>query len=313
VFKGQFEVKDSFLISHFLFLFSFLFVILSCFSLPVFSQDDDVIKVESSLVVLNTTITDVKGLPVGGLKQSQFKVFEDGQEQQIEFFAAEKTPFAAVILIDTSGSMEARMSMARSAAINFLDGLRTDDVTAIYNFDTKVSLVQDFSNNRDITERIFDLKADGYTALNDAIYKASQELEKRSEKRKAVIVLSDGADNKSGRSADKVLKAALASNVTIYTIDMSSVEIGGKDRMQNQSALKNFAEKSGGVFIPTPGGASMRAAFKNIVDELGTQYTLSYQPTNKKNDGKWRAIEIKVARPNLNIRTRKGYNAPKEK
>jgi len=307
VIKGIFGIKNLILISHFSFL------ILSCFFSPAFAQDDDIIKVESTLVVLNTTITDAKGLPVSGLKQTQFKVFEDGQEQNIDFFDTEKTPFAAVILIDTSGSMEARISMARSAAINFLDGLRPDDVTAIYNFDTKVSLVQNFSNSRDITEKIFDLKADGYTALNDAIFKAAQELAERPEKRKAIIVLSDGADNKSGRSADKVLKAALVSNVTIYTIDMSMTDTGGKDRLQNQGALKNFAEKSGGTFIPTPGGAAMRTAFKNIVEELGTQYTLGYQPTNTKKDGKWRAIEIRVARPNLNIRTRKGYNAPKEK
>ena len=313
MFRDDFNITISVLISKLSNFSLFLFLISFCFVSPVFAQDDDVIKVDSSLVVLNTTITDARGLPVAGLKQSQFKVFEDGQEQKIDFFDAEKTPFAAVILIDTSGSMEARMSMARSAAINFLDGLRPDDVTAIYNFDTKVSLVQDFSNSRDITERIFDLKADGYTALNDAIYKAAQELEKRPEKRKAIIVLSDGADNKSGRSADKVLKAVLASNLTIYTIDMSTVETGGKDRMQNQGALKNFAEKSGGTFIPTPGGAAMRAALKNIVEELGTQYTLGYQPMNTKKDGKWRAIEIKVARPNLNIRSRKGYNAPKEK
>jgi Ca-activated chloride channel family protein len=305
--KFKFDVKNLILISHFSFL------ILFCFFSVAFAQDDEIIKVESSLVVLNTTITDAKGLPVSGLKQTQFKVFEDGQEQKVEVFEAEKTPFAAVVLIDTSGSMEARISMARSAAINFLDGLRPDDVTAIYNFATKISLVQDFSNSRDITERIFDLKADGYTALNDAIFKAAQELAKRPEKRKAIIVLSDGADNKSVRSADKVLKAALVSNVTIYTIDMSMTDTGGKDRLQNQGALKNFAEKSGGTFIPTPGGAAMRAAFKNIVEELGTQYTLGYQPTNTKKDGKWRAIEIRVARPNLNIRTRKGYNAPKEK
>ena len=306
-------IKFKFGSRNLIFIAYVFFFVLCFFATPVSAQDDDIIKVESSLVILNTTITDAKGLPVFGLKQNQFKVFEDGQEQKIDFFEAEKTPFAAAILIDTSGSMEARMSMARSAAINFLDGLRAEDVTAIYNFDTKVSLVQDFSNSRDITERIFDLKADGYTALNDAIFTAAQELQKRPEKRKTIIVLSDGADNKSGRSADKVLKAALASNVTIYTIDMSMTDTAGRDRMQNQGALKNFAEKSGGFFVPTPGGAAMRAAFKNIVEELGTQYTLGYQPSNTKKDGKWRAIEIKVASPNLNIRTRKGYNAPKEK
>jgi VWFA-related protein len=206
--------------------------------------------------------------------------------------------------------MEGGVSMARSAAVNFLDGLRADDVTAIYNFDTKVSLVQEFSNSRDIAEKIYNLKASGMTVLNDAIYQAAVELGKRGEKRKAIIVLSDGADTKSGRSADKALKAATAAGATIYTIDMSVVN-AGNNRFQNQGALKNFAEKSGGIFIPTPGGVAMREAFKNIVAELGIQYTLGYQPMNQKKDGKWRAIEIRVAKPNLTIRTRKGYNAAK--
>ncbi|CAN5639774.1 hypothetical protein BH24ACI2_BH24ACI2_02190 [soil metagenome] len=294
-----------------LLLFSFIFC---CLFLPTFAQNDDqVINIESSIVILNAAISDNNGKIVAGLKQPQFKIFEDGKEQKIDFFQAAETPFAAVILLDTSGSMEERVSMARSAAINFLDGLRPNDVAAIYNFDSKISLVQDFSNSRDISERVFDLKADGYTALNDAIYKAAQELEKRPEKRKAIIVLSDGADNKSGRSADKALKNALASNVTIYTVDMSAINTGGRERMQSQGALKNFAEKSGGIFVATPGGIAMREAFKSIVEELGVQYTLGYQPSNTKKDGKWRSIELRVARPNLNIRTRKGYNAPKEK
>ncbi len=280
---------------------------------PAQDKDDEIIKVDSATVVLNATITDADGKPSLGLKQLQFKIFEDGKEQKIDFFEAEKTPFAAIILLDTSGSMEARVSLARSAAINFLDGLRPDDMTAIYNFDSKVSLVQDFSNSRDITEKVFDLKAYGYTVLNDAIYKAAQELEKRSEKRRAIIVLSDGADTKSATSADKALKAAIAANATIYTVDMSAINTGGSGRIQNQGALKNFAEKTGGIFIPTPGGVAMREAFKNIAEELGVQYTLSYQPSNTAKDGKWRAIELRVARPNLIIRTRKGYNAPKEK
>lgn len=278
-----------------------------------FAQDDDEpVKVDSSLVVVNATITDSKGKPVLGLKKDQFQIFEDGNPQKIDFFEAEKTPFAAVILLDSSGSMEQRVSLARSAAIQFLDRLRIDDVTAIYNFDSKISLVQDFSNSRDIYEGVFDIKANGMTVLNDAIYKAAQELEKRPEKRRAIIVLSDGADTQSGRSADKALKASLAVNATIYTIDMSSLESGNtRDRMQNQGILKNFAEKSGGKYISTPGGTAMREAFKNIVEELGIQYTLGYQPTNPTKDGKWRTIELKTAKTGLNIRTRKGYNAPK--
>ncbi len=275
-------------------------------------EDDEAIRVDSSLVVVNATITDAKGKPVSGLKQNQFQIFEDGKEQKVEFFEAEKSPFAAVILLDSSGSMEQRVSLGRSAAIQFLDRLRTDDVTAIYNFDSKISLVQDFSNSRDIYEGIFDIKANGMTVLNDAIIKAAEELGKRSEKRRAIIVLSDGADTQSRRSADKALKAALAVNATIYTVDMSGINSGNtRERMQNQGILKTFAEKSGGRFIATPGGVAMREAFKNIVDELGIQYTLGYHPTNIAKDGKWREIELKSTKAELNIRTRKGYHAPK--
>lgn len=294
-------------------LLPLLAVILASSHVLVAQDDDEVVKVDSSLVVLNATISDAAGKTVTGLKQKQFRIFEDGVEQEITFFEAEETPFAAVILLDTSGSMQERVSMARSAAINFLDGLRPDDVAAIYNFDSKVSLVQDFSNSRDITEKIFDLKSYGMTVLNDAIYKAAVELGKRTEKRKAIVVLSDGMDTQSGRSADKALKAALAAGAMIYTVDMSAIDTGGKERMQSVGALKNFAEKTGGIFIPTPGGTAMRDAFKRIVSELGLQYTIAYQPANGKKGGKWRALELRVARPNLSIRTRKGYHAPKER
>lgn len=276
------------------------------------SQDDDeIINVDSSLVILNATISDGSGKHVSGLTQKNFKIFEEGSEQEISLFTAEETAFAAVILIDTSGSMEGSVSMARAAAIRFLDGLRQNDLAAIYRFDSKVTLVQDFSSSRDVTENIFDLKADGMTALNDAVFLAAGELSKRPEKRRAIIVLSDGQDTISKRSAEKALKAALAANALIYTVDMSA--INSSRRTQNQGPLKNFAEKTGGIFVATPGGVAMRSAFANIADELGVQYTLGYQPTNIRRDGKWRAIELRVAKPNLIIRTRKGYNAEKAK
>lgn len=290
-----------------------VFLVLLFFVISNFAQDDsDIITVDSSLVILNATITDATGKPVKNLKQTEFIIMENGKEQKIAFFETESTPFAAVILMDTSGSMESRVSLARSAAMNFLDGLRVDDQVAIYNFDTKVSLVQEFSNSRDITPTIFDLKAYGYTSLNDAIFQAAQELSKRTEKRRAIIVLSDGADNKSGKSADKALREALSVNAVIYTIDMSDLGTGARERMQNQGALKNYAEKSGGKFIATPGGQEMRNAFKNIVEELGNQYTLGFQPENSSKDGKWRTLEVQVAKPNLTIRTRKGYNPEKQ-
>jgi Ca-activated chloride channel family protein len=294
-------------------LTTLLFIASLSFSVHGQTEDDTVIAVDSSTVIMNATILDRNGSHVPGLKKAQFSIFEDGVEQQIDFFATEETPFAAVILLDSSGSMEERISLGRAAAIRFLDGLRPTDSAAIYRFDSKVDLVQTFSNSRDVTEKIFDVKSYGMTVLNDAVYKAAKDLETRPEKRRAIIVLSDGADTMSGRSADAALKAALASNAVIYTVDMSSPNSSAKQKMENAAALKKFAEKSGDTYVSTPGGVAMREAFEKIVAELGVQYTLSFSPSNIKKDGKWRALEMRVARPNLTIRTRKGYHAVKEK
>ena len=292
-----------------LFLITFFFQLNS----PAQTDDDEVITVDSSIVVMNASITDAAGKAVSGLSQKNFRVFEDGVEQAIRSFDAEETPFAAVILLDTSGSMESRVTLARSAAIQFLGGLRPNDFAAIYNFDAKVQMVQDFSNSRDIRDSVFDLEADGMTVLNDAVFMASQLLLKRPEKRRAIIVLSDGADTMSKISSDKALQQALLAGATIYTVDMSPTTDRSPGRFQNQGVLKNFADKTGGRFVETPGGVAMRDAFKRIVEELGVQYTIAFQPANLKKDGKWRSLELRVSRPNLTVRTRKGYKAPKGK
>ncbi len=295
--------------------FALLLVLHAGFSVYLNAQtkDDEVISVDSSIVVMNAAVTDASGKGIRGINPKLFHVFEDGQEQEIKSFDAEETPFAAVILLDTSGSMETRVSLARAAAIQFLDGMRPDDFTAIYKFDSRIEQLQDFSNSRDITDHIFDIKADGMTLLNDAVVKAAELLSKRPEKRRAIIVLSDGADTMSRATAEKALKAALLANANIYTVDMSALDTGGKERMQTQGILKNFAEKTGGRFVATSGGPAMRNEFKRIVEELGGQYTITYQPSNASKDGKWRAIELRISRPNLTIRTRKGYNAPNAK
>ena len=291
--------------------FVLLIVLFHVFDTRAQSDDDEVISVDSSIVVINASVTDTGGKAVQGLKPDMFRILEDGVEQKIESFHAEDTPFAAVILLDTSGSMEQRVTLARSAAIRFLDGIRAEDFVAVYKFDSKVEEVQDFSNIGVLSDRVFDLKAYGMTVLNDAVMKASIALSKRPEKRRAIVVLSDGADNSSSASSDKALKAALSVNATIYTVDMSATD-SHVPRAQNQGVLKKYAEKTGGRFVATPGGIAMRDAFKRIVEELGQQYTIAYQPANTKKDGKWRAIEVVVSRPNLTIRTRKGYNAPKK-
>ena len=286
---------------------------------PVWAQQsDDVVRTDTDLVVLNVTVTDHGGRYVRGLRKSDFKIYEDGVEVpigSIATFSLQETPFASVVLLDTSGSMETRLSLARSAAIRFLDGLRDEDVAAVYKFDTKVELVQDFSTGRDLAPMAYGLKADGMTVLNDAIVKAASVLSERPEKRKAIVVLSDGVDTFSKASSAKALDVALALGASIYTVDMSATEGSASRNNQSAAVLKNFAEKSGARFVATPGGTALRDAFTSIADELGHQYTIAYRPLKTAHDGKWRSIEVKVTQDktqdNLTVRTRKGYRAPK--
>lgn len=274
-------------------------------------QDDDVITVEADLVVLNVTATDAGGAYVRGLGKADFKVFEDGREQQVTNFGEEETPFAVALLLDTSGSMEHRVSLARSAAIRFLDGLRADDTAAVYSFNSKIERVQDYSNSRDLSPKAFDLGAEGMTVLNDAVLRAAQDLSKRPEKRRAILVLSDGADTRSAASTEKALNAALDANATIYTVDMGQGPSGSGISLSAAGALRNFAGKSGGRYVATPGGQALREAFAEIVEELGSQYTLGYRPTNRARDGRWRTIAVEVARPAVTARTRRGYKLSK--
>lgn len=276
-------------------------------------QDDEVVRVNTDLVVLNVTVTDADGQYVPGLRLADFKVFEDGKEvpaQLISGFSVHESPFASVVLLDTSSSMEVRLSLARSAAIRFLDRLREEDVAAVYNFDSKVERVQDFSPGRDLAPMAYGLRAKGMTRLNDAIVDAANALAERSEMRKAIVILSDGMDTSSKASADKAIESALGIGATIYAVDMSAAG-GGSNNQQSAAVLRNFAEKSGGRFVGTPGGPALRDAFANIADELGHQYTIAYRPLNKTRDGKWRKLEVKVSRSELMVRTRKAYRAPK--
>jgi Ca-activated chloride channel family protein len=281
---------------------------------PIYSQEDDVVRIDTDLVVLNVTVLDKDGQYVPGLNLSDFKVFEEGREVPIKLissFGAHESPFASVVLLDTSGSMESRLTLGRSAAIRFLDGLRPEDVAAVYNFDYRIEQIQDFSSGRDLAPMAFNLRAKGMTALYDAIVRAAESLAQRQERRKAIVVLSDGMDTQSKASSGKALDAALAANAGIYAVDMSANEGAASKNYQSALVLKNFAEKSGGRFIATPGGPALRDAFASIAQELGHQYTIAFRPANQARDGRWRSLDVKLSRPELIVRTRKGYRAPK--
>jgi len=292
-----------------------LIAVLLCSPQPVTAQDDDdVVRVNTDLVLLNVTVTDKAGQYVRALKAADFKVYEDGTEvpaKSIVSFDVQDSPYAAVVLLDSSGSMETRFSLARSAAIRFLDGLREEDVAAVYRFDSTVERIQEFSGGRDLAPIGYAVRAKGMTTLHDAIVQAAKVLADRPEKRKAIVILSDGMDTFSKASSGKAIDSALAVGASIFAVDMAAVDTPGYSNRQSALSLKGFAEKTGGRFVSTPGGQALRDAFTGIADELGHQYTIAYRPTNTTRDGKWKTLEVKVNREDVVVRTRKGYRAPK--
>lgn len=290
--------------------FVFILAFFLALTLDAHAQDpsEEEIAVNSSITILNAVVTDENGEIRKRLSIDDFHLSEDGEPQKIDFVEAQITPFAAVILLDVSGSMESGISLARSAAIRFLEGLRPNDNAAVFSFASKVELVQDFSSSRDLRSRVYDLEASGNTSLYDAVHKAAETLSTRTEKRRAIIVLSDGEDTRSRVSSSKALKAAQNANATIYTVDMSAIGGSRNQRLRNQRDLRKFAEETGGIFVKTPGGADLRNSFANIVEELGVLYTLGYYSRNETKDGKWRRIRL-TTKSGDSVRTREGYYA----
>ncbi|HWQ36744.1 MAG TPA: VWA domain-containing protein [Blastocatellia bacterium] len=272
--------------------------------------EDEVTSVETTLVVLNVTVTDAKAKYVAGLREKDFSIFEDKQRQKIVSFSVEETPFAAVILMDTSASMSARMSLARAACSNFVSGIRDGDSVAIYSFGgTRIRKLQDFSEVRSVDPILWEVDADGMTPLYDGICEAVEALAKRPERRRAILIVSDGADTVSRHTLEEALKRSLAGQITVYAVDLSESALNRTAPRDNgPEVLRTLAARTGGRFFSTPGGSRLREAFEQTIEELRNQYTIAYEPSNEKRDGRWRTIEVRTSTP-LNVRTRQGYYA----
>jgi Ca-activated chloride channel family protein len=279
------------------------------------NPEEEVISLETNLVVLNVTITDPKDRYVTDLKAEDFNVLEDNSPQNILSFGFEETPFAAVILLDASASMEKKLTLERAACANFVNGIREGDKFSIYSFGgTKVKKLQDFTEVRDIPDSVWDMKAEGNTPLYDAIVRAADALARRPERRRAILVVSDGADTQSKATLDRAMRKMVGAYISLYAVDMSDATIyGAPPRDNGAEVMKTMAAKTGGKFFRTPGGNKLREAFASTVDELRRQYTLTYESSNDLQDGRWRSVEVRIGRPKLNVRTRQGYYAQKRK
>ncbi len=275
-------------------------------------------RVGVDLVSLNITVTDGERHFVTDLDQAHFEVFEDGAKQDVTFFSKTQLPIALALLLDTSASMEERLRTAQEAAVGFARRLRPQDVAEVIDFDSKVEIVQAFSNDSKALETaIRNTTAGGSTSLYNALYISLKELKKVQARaadeirRQAVIVLSDGEDTSSLLGYDEVLDLAKRSETVIYAIGLRSPrQETGKGFREAEFVLRTLSQETGGrAFFPDQ-AAQLPGIYDQISEELASQYTIGYTSNNQRRDGRWRRVVVRLDRQGLTARTKQGYYAP---
>jgi Ca-activated chloride channel homolog len=273
-------------------------------------------KVNTNLVVLHATVQDRKGSLVSGLDKEEFQVYEDGTLQQIKYFSSEDTPVTVGLVIDNSGSMQAKRAEVIAAALAFARSSNPQDQMFVVNFNEHVRFA--LPGTKLFTDQVAELEValsriitDGETALYDAVAAALERLNKGDRDKKVLVVISDGGDNASTHSLTQITAMAQRTDAIIYTIGLFDEGDGDS----NPDVLKQLAKDTGGdVFLPR----SIKEAVpicERIARDIRSQYTIAYVPANSKQDGTYRVIQVKASAPGrgrLLVRTRAGYRAPLE-
>lgn len=321
----------------------FLLAIFTFAFFNVAAQDDDPIRVDSSIVRLNVGVVDQKGRSVTNLDKGNFELFEDGVRQEISRFEPSEAPFSVVIILDMSGSTLGFRQVIKQSAFRFVDALSTKDRIAVVEFYDKVNLRNDFTTDRATVAHSIDVaNGRGKTQLYKALDFALDKLAKENSRRKAIIVLTDGVDSairdkdrdqleplkdeqiasaikpETSDILNRVLNRSDAQGVTIYPLALPTGDpFKLADPTPRQVAmftaararLQIVADRTGGTLNSINRLEEMGRLYAQVAADLRTLYTVEYQPINAKRDGKWRVIRIDVKNPDLISRTRQGYFA----
>jgi VWFA-related protein len=305
-------------------------------ALPAIPQDQNqqepqgpVIRSQVSLVNVFVSVRDKNKRMVTNLKQDDFRLEEDSQNQKISFFSKEvNLPITLALLLDTSGSEQEMLGAIQSAGSQFLDRiLRKGDEALVMSFDTDVDLLSDFTDNRAQLDRAIrksriNTPGGGMiagnpgpignqqmvgTALYDALYLACGEKLSTEAGRKAIVVVTDAQDEGSKVRLQEAIESAQRTDAVIHVLYVADRRFGGGD----PGTAKKLAEETGGRMISVNSEKKLKEAFDEISDELRLQYTLGYYPSNPARDGKFRKIKVETANHDLRVLARKGYYAPR--
>ena len=277
----------------------------------------------SDLVVFSATAMDGKGRPVTDLRRDEFRVLEEGRVQPIvHFHGGRGLPARILLLVDASGSMaeEQKVANARWAAARFLDALSPEDLVAVAGFDSRYWGVVAFTPDREAVRKGMEaITPFGSTALHDALDKAARDIASHGEGRRAIVVLTDGVDTSSQKTADEVIARSRALDVPIYSVSVvsplddpgSPSFVGQKEGAEAVAAaetLARYAELSGGSAFRVSNPAALRVAADRIAGELKHQYRLGWDaPTGS---SRYRRVVVQSTRKGVTVRTRSGYVPP---
>jgi VWFA-related protein len=326
--------------------YAFALLAMLCLSGAARAQDDEPVRVESNLVILNVGVADRKGAAVTDLSRGDFAVYEDGVKQSIVSFEPAASPFSLVLLLDMSGSTRNFRPTLKQSAIRFIDALGPEDRVAVVAFNDKIKTLQGFTTDRRKVAFAIDYLAEGTgsTNLYGALRYSLEQLSKEGKRRKAVVVLTDGIDTSVSKldretsaqsstieeanasikpeqaaAVRSVLDSADRLGVTIYPLALPSADPKKLLPLTPQQAavytaararMQSLADRTGGRLHEIHRLEDMGRLYAEVAADMRTLYSIAYQSSNAgARDGRWRAINVEVTRADTIARSRPGYYA----
>ena len=284
---------------------------------PPAENSEETIRVETNLVTIPVAVTDRNNVYMTDLKQEEFKIFENGVEQEVAYFGASEKPFTVVLLIDVSNSTAYKIEEIQAAAITFVEQLKPQDKVMVIQFDESVKVLEEFTNDREKLKQAIKRTGFGdntalYAALDFSLHKRLTKIEGR----KAIVLFTDGVDNYSEKTTfEGTVRDAEESQAVVFPIyyNTFSKTRGAKDyssveRVRGESYLNALADATGGKLVrPSATPTGLTIAFQSIAEELRRQYSIGYYPSEAGTTGERRQIRVRVNRPKLSVRARDSY------
>ena len=268
----------------------------------VFAQQQQSLKIDVDLVMVNATVTDSENRLVTDLKPENFQVFEDKVEQSIRYFSTEVAPLSLGIVFDVSHSMGKKIDFAREAAATFLEAGTPDDEYFLVEFNNRAKITEDFTTDISrLRDQLAIVPPAGTTALYDAVYLGLSKVKKGRNPKKALLLITDGEDNHSRYSRGDIREFARESDVQIFSIDLGRALISDLSEITGGHSFRGRVD-------------DLQDICDKIAQELKSQYLIGYASSNTSMDGKYRKVRLKVNSPvgmaKFNVRSKDGYYAP---